>query len=84
MHFFTYKIDNIRNTITNVDPTASSNSASFIASKDTLKCFTTIGQEELNKRISASKPTMCLLDPGTNLTTERVDTCSRRTASHYY
>ncbi len=33
MHFFTEKIDNIRNSITNVDYTASSTSASFIAPK---------------------------------------------------
>ncbi len=31
--------------------------------KEKLQCFTTIGQEELNKRITASKPTTCLLDP---------------------
>ncbi len=62
MNFFTDKIDNIRNTITNVDSTASSNSASFIIPKELL-CFTTIGQEELNKLITASKPTTCLLDP---------------------
>ncbi len=41
----------------------SSNSASFIAPKENLLCFTTIGQEELNKLITASKPTTCLLDP---------------------
>ncbi len=63
MNFFTDKIDNIRNTITNVDSTASSNSASFIAPKEKLLCFTTIGQEELNKLITTSKPTTCLLDP---------------------
>ncbi len=63
MNFFTDKIDNIRNTITNVDPTASSTSASFIAPKEKLQCFTTIGQDELNKLITASKPTTCLLDP---------------------
>ncbi len=63
MHFFTDKIDNIRNTITNVDSTASSTSASFIAPKEKLHCFTTIGQDELNKLITASKPTTCLLDP---------------------
>jgi len=63
MNFFTDKIDNIRNTITNVDSTASSTSASFIAPKEKLHCFTTIGQDELNKRITASKPTTCLLDP---------------------
>ncbi len=65
MNFFTDKIDNIRNTITNVEPTASSTSASFIGitPKEKLQCFTTIGQEELNKLISASKPTTCLLDP---------------------
>ncbi len=63
MNFFTDKIDNIRNTITNVDSMASSNSASFIAPKEKLLCFTTIGQEELNKLITASKPTTCLLDP---------------------
>ncbi len=63
MNFFTDKIDNIRNTITNVDSTASSTSASFIAPKQKLQCLTTIGQEELNKLISASKPTTCLLDP---------------------
>ncbi len=57
------KIDNIRNTITNIDSAASSTSASFIAPKETLHCFTTIGQDELNKLISASKPTTCLLDP---------------------
>ncbi len=63
MNFFTDKIDNIRNTITNVDSTASSTSASFIAPKEKLHCFTTIGQDELNKLITASKPTTCLLDP---------------------
>ncbi len=63
MNFFTDKIDNIRNTITNVDSTASSTSASFITPKEILLCFTTIGQEELNKLITASKPTTCLLDP---------------------
>ncbi len=63
MTFFTDKIDNIRNTITNVDSTASSTSASFIAPKEKLHCFTTIGQDELNKLITASKPTTCLLDP---------------------
>ncbi len=63
MNFFTDKIDNIRNTITNVGSTASSTSASFTAPKEKLLCFTTIGREELNKRITASKPTTCLLDP---------------------
>ncbi len=63
INFFTDKIDNIRNTITNVDSTASSTSASFIAPKEILQCFTTIGQDELNKLITASKPTTCLLDP---------------------
>ncbi len=62
MNFFTDKIDNIRNTITNVDSTVSRNSASFTAPKEKLLCFTTIGQEEL-KLITASKPTTCLLDP---------------------
>ncbi len=47
----------------NVDSTASSTSASFIAPKEKLHCFTTIGQDELNKLITASKPTICLLDP---------------------
>ncbi len=61
MNFFTDKIDNIRNTITNVDSTASSTSASFIAPKEKLHCFTTIGQDELNQLISAFKPTT--LDP---------------------
>ncbi len=37
MNFFTDKIDNIRNTITNVDSTASSTSASFIAPKENLQ-----------------------------------------------
>uniref|UniRef100_A0A8C1MKC2 Reverse transcriptase domain-containing protein n=1 Tax=Cyprinus carpio TaxID=7962 RepID=A0A8C1MKC2_CYPCA len=63
MNFFTDKIDNIRNTITNVDSTVSNTSALFIAPKDKLQCFTTIGQEELNKLITASKPTTRLLDP---------------------
>ncbi len=63
LNFFTDKIDNIRNTITNVDSTASSTSASFIAPKEKLHCFTTIGQDELNKHITSSKPTTCLLDP---------------------
>ncbi len=49
MNFFTDKIDNIRNTITNVDYTASSTWVSFIAPKEKLHCFTTIGQDELNK-----------------------------------
>uniref|UniRef100_A0A8C1LG15 Reverse transcriptase domain-containing protein n=1 Tax=Cyprinus carpio TaxID=7962 RepID=A0A8C1LG15_CYPCA len=60
---FTDKIDNIRNTITNVDSTASNTLGLSIAPKDKLQCFTTIGQEELNKLITASKPTTCLLDP---------------------
>ncbi len=63
MNFFTDKIDHIRNTITNVDSTVSSTSASFIAPKEKLNCFTTIGQDELNKLITASQPTTCLLDP---------------------
>ncbi len=63
MNFFTDKIDNIGNTITNVGSTASSSSASFIAPKEKLQCFTIIGREELNKLITASKPTTCLLDP---------------------
>ncbi len=63
MNFFTDKIDNIRNTITNVNSTASTTSASFIAPKEKLQYFTTIGQDELNKLITASKPTTCLLDP---------------------
>ncbi len=62
IHFFAEKID-IRNTITNVDSTASSTSASFIEPKEKLQCFTTIGQDELNKLITASKPKTCLLDP---------------------
>ncbi len=63
MNFFTDKIDSIRNTITNVESTASCNSASFIAPKEKLQCFTTKGQEDLNQFITASKPTTCLLDP---------------------
>ncbi len=63
MNFFTDKIDNIGNKITNVDSTASSTSASFIATKEKLHCFTTIGQDELNKLITASKPISCLSDP---------------------
>ncbi len=63
MDFFTEKIDNIRNTITNVYFTASSTSASFIAPKEKLHWFITIGQDELIKIITASKPTTCLLDP---------------------
>ncbi len=63
MIFFTDKIDNIRNTITNVDSTAFSTSASFIAPKEKLPCFTTLGRDDINKLITASKPTTCLLDP---------------------
>ncbi|XP_052464754.1 uncharacterized protein LOC128021527 isoform X1 [Carassius gibelio] len=63
MNFFTDKIDNIRNTIANVDSTTSNTSVSSIAPKDKLQRFTTIGQEELNKLITVSKPTTCLLDP---------------------
>ncbi len=63
LNFFTEKVDNIRNTITNIDSTASSTSASFIAPKEKRHCFTTIGQDELNKHITSSKPTTCLLDP---------------------
>uniref|UniRef100_A0A8C1YN93 Reverse transcriptase domain-containing protein n=1 Tax=Cyprinus carpio TaxID=7962 RepID=A0A8C1YN93_CYPCA len=62
MNFFTDKIDNIRNTITNVNSTASNTLVLSISPKDKLQCFTTIGQEELNKLITASKPTT-LLDP---------------------
>ncbi len=63
MNLFTEKIDNIRNTKTNVDSTASSISASVITPKEKLHCFKTVGQDELNKYITASKPTTCLLDP---------------------
>ncbi len=63
MNFFTEKIDNIRNTITNLDSTASSTSSLFNIPKEKPHCFTTIGQDELNKHITASKPTTCLLDP---------------------
>ncbi len=59
MNFFTDKIDNIRNTITNVGSMASSTSALFIAPKEKLH----IGREELNKLITAPKPITCLLDP---------------------
>ncbi len=64
MNFFTDKIHNIRNTITNVDSTASSTSASFIAPREKLLLLncTTTGQDELNKLITGSKPTTCLLD----------------------
>ncbi len=44
MNFFTDKIDNIRNTITNADSTASRNSSSFSALKEKLLCFTTIAK----------------------------------------
>ncbi len=37
MNFYTDKIDNIRKTITNVDSTAFSTSASFIAPKEKLQ-----------------------------------------------
>ncbi|KAL0153340.1 hypothetical protein M9458_051336 [Cirrhinus mrigala] len=38
-------------------------STSFVAPKEKLQYFTAIGQEELNKLITVSKPTTCLLDP---------------------
>ncbi len=41
MNFFTEKIDNIRNKTTNVDSTASSTSASFIAPKEKLHNYRT-------------------------------------------
>ena len=64
MNFFTEKIENIRNTIVNVQSfMVSYDSASIIAPQEQLHRFTTIGQEELNKLIIASKPTTCLLDP---------------------
>ncbi len=50
MNFFTDKIDNIRNTITNVYSTASSTSASFIAPKEKL----------LNKKNTNPVPTKLL------------------------
>ncbi len=56
-------LNKLRETSNAWDPTASSTSASFIAPKEKLHCFTTIGQDELNKLITASKPTTCLLDP---------------------
>ncbi len=62
-HKCSTRLSLIRNTITNVDSAASSTSASFIAPKERLQCFTTIGQDELNKLITASKPTTCSLDP---------------------
>ncbi len=44
INFFTEKMDNIRNTITNVDSTASNTPDSFNAPKEKLLCFTNIGQ----------------------------------------
>ncbi len=38
MNFFTYKIDSIRNTITNVGSTQSYNSISFVTPKEKLQC----------------------------------------------
>ncbi|KAL0147588.1 hypothetical protein M9458_057094 [Cirrhinus mrigala] len=38
-------------------------STSFLTPKEKLQYFTAIGQEELNKLITVSKPTTCLLDP---------------------
>ncbi|KAL0154382.1 hypothetical protein M9458_050348, partial [Cirrhinus mrigala] len=38
-------------------------STSFVTPRGKLQCFTAIGQEELNKLITVSKPTTCLLDP---------------------
>ncbi|KAL0148273.1 hypothetical protein M9458_056419 [Cirrhinus mrigala] len=38
-------------------------STSFVTPKEKLQYFTAIGQEELNKLITVSKPTTCLLDP---------------------
>ncbi len=63
LNFFTDKIDNIRNIIKHLDSSASSTSASFIAPKEKPHYFTTKGEDELNKRITASSPTTCLLDP---------------------
>ena len=64
MNFFTEKIESIRNTIVNVQSLmVSYDSASINAPQEQLQRFTTIGQEELNKLIIASKPTTCLLDP---------------------
>ncbi len=42
-----YRAALISSQITNVDSTASSTSASLIAPKEKLQCFTTIGQDEL-------------------------------------
>ncbi len=53
MNFFTDKVNNIRNTMANVDSTAFSTSATFIAPKEILQYFTTIGQDQLNKLITA-------------------------------
>ncbi len=61
--FILFYLSIYQSIITNVYSTASSTSASFIAPKEKLYCFTTIGQDELNKLITASKPTTCLLDP---------------------
>ncbi len=84
MNFFTDKRDNIRNTITNVYSTAFSTSASFIVPTEKLQCFTTIGQDEIDKHITASKPTTCLLDPVPTELSKLLLACSRRTASQYY
>ncbi len=67
MIFFTDKIDNIRNTIANVDSTVSSTLASFIAPKEKLQCFTTIRQDanivfqdgaEYGSRVASSEETL--------------------------
>ena len=64
MNLFTENIENIRTTIVNVQSSiAPYNLASIITPQERLQCFTTIEQTELNKRITSSKTTTCLLDP---------------------
>ena len=61
MNFSTEKIESIRTTIVNVQSLmVSYDSASINAPQEQLQRFTTIGQEELNKLLIASKPATCL------------------------
>ncbi len=65
MNYFTSKIDTIRDqTITmQLSAPVSHQIVHYRSPEEQLHSFSTIGEEELYKRVKSSKPKTCMLDP---------------------
>ncbi len=63
MNYFTSKIDTIRYTIVIMPPSATVLHQIYRSPEEQFHSFSTIGEEELYKRVKSSKPTTSMLDP---------------------